>query len=172
MMKNWSTSKGTRIRKNLLAAGLLEEYEINLYKPGKQIKIALPTKTGYELLDRRTISYKTLPGDGSIPHRFWQHIIAEKLRREGGRTEIEQSLGTKRVDGGAVKEGLMTQRVVYEVVRNGTLQKEISNMEKDLADGWDPIVFCVNYEETRERLAALLSESEDRVEIRLLQEFL
>ena len=44
-------------------------------------------------------------------------------------------------------------------------------MVKDLEDGWDQAVFCVDYDETKESLLALDLTSEDRVVIVLLKDF-
>lgn len=170
-----SRRKGTRIRQDLKDAGLLEEHPINLYRPGKQIKIAMPTKAGYEYLDRRGITYKIPRGNGGIEHKFWQHTVAKWLEKRGWTAEIEGSLKAKQVDVAAVKNhGLITEETAYEVVWED-LQKEVSNLEKDLADGWGRVIFCIDTEETRERLAKVLAESvpesDDRVEIKLFREF-
>ncbi len=50
-------------------------------------------------------------------------------------------------------------------------KKELSNMVKDLEDGWDQVVFCVDYDETKEALLALIPDTEDRVVIVLLKAF-
>ncbi len=44
-------------------------------------------------------------------------------------------------------------------------------MVKDLEDGWDEVVLCVDYHETREALLALIPDTEDRVVIVLLKDF-
>lgn len=133
------------------------------------IKIPMPSKAGYELLDRYRVSYKVPQGNGSIAHRYWQHVISMKLQKEGWACEIELALQEKRVDVGAARG---QEKVAYEVVMEGTLQKEVSNFEKDIKDGWDKVVFCVDSLATRERLAILLPQGDKRVEFRLLREFI
>ncbi len=44
-------------------------------------------------------------------------------------------------------------------------------MVKDLEAGWDEVVLCVDYQETREALLALIPDTEDGVEIVLLKDF-
>ncbi len=44
-------------------------------------------------------------------------------------------------------------------------------MVKDLEDGWDHVVFCIDYEETQKALLALIPDTEDRVVIVLLKDF-
>jgi len=165
--KNHSRAKGTRLRAKLKELGLIEEQEINLYKPGKQIKIVLPTDAGYELLDKHNIQYTTPKGNGGIIHRFWQNFISKKLEKDGWKTRIEQTLKNKRVDVGAIKGN---EKVAFEVLMEG-IEKELINLEKDLEDDWDLVVFCVDCEETREKLSGLILDVEDRVKIRLLKEF-
>jgi hypothetical protein len=165
--KKHSRAKGTRLRAKLKEIGLIDEHEINLYKPGKQIKIVLPTDAGYELLDKHNIQYKTPQGNGGILHRFWQNYISKKLEKDGWKTRIEQMLKNKRVDVGASRGN---ERVAYEVLMEG-VEKELINLKKDLEDGWGLVVFCVDYEETKVKLSSLIPELEDRVEIRLLKEF-
>ncbi len=167
-MKNWSPAKGTRTRQALQDLGLIEEYIINLGLPGKQIKIVLPTKAGYELLDRKRIGYETPRGNGSIVHKWWQTRIAEQLRKDKWKTEIEQCLGSKRVDVGAVND--LGVKVAYEILVEG-LKKECLNWAKDLADGWHSVVYVVDTYDTRDRLAALLPDSMEDVSIRLRKEF-
>jgi len=167
-MTNWSRAIGSRVRTKLKEMGLLEEHGINLYEPGRKIKIALPTDAGYALLDKYKIAYKVPQGNGGIPHRYWQHVVAEKLRKDGWEAEVEQCLWSKRVDVGAIRKGV---KVAHEILME-RIEKELSNLEKDLEDGWNLVVFCVDYEETRERLAKLIPETEDRVEVWLLKEFL
>lgn len=161
-------ARGTKLRKALIGAGMLEEHEINTHKQGGQSKVVVPTQKGYELMDGKRIPYKIPPGNGSIPHRFWQYTIARKLRSEGWRTWVEESLVSKRVDVGATKGRI---RVAYEVSLE-PLEKELVNLEKDLADGWGRVVFCVETQEIRERLSEMLPDSEDRIEVRLLRDFL
>jgi len=155
------------VRKVLLEAGLIEEHRINLYLPGKHIKIAKPTAAGYELLDRKKIAYQTPQGNGSVAHQWWQDRLSKKLAKDGWKTEIEQSLGSKRVDVGAVND--LGMKVAYEILVEG-LQKEVNNL-RDLEDGWHQVVYCVDSDETRQELKALLPKGMQNVEIRLLKEF-
>jgi hypothetical protein len=160
-------ARGTRLRAKLKDLGLVEEHEINQYKPGRHIKVILPTDGGYDLLDRHRIGYNVPQGNGGIAHKYWQHVVARKLQKEGWKVRIEQTLRGKHVDVGAIKGD---ERVAYEILMEG-LEKELTNLKKDLEDGWGSVIFCVDYEETREHLARVIPEIEDRVEIRLLKEF-
>jgi len=166
--RKWSRQKGTRVRDDLKKLGLLEEHSINLYLPGKQIDLMVPTTAGYEFLDRRGISYRVPEGDGKTPHRWWQRTIRLGMEKEGCTCRIEQSLNSKRVDVGCITS--LGKKIAYEVLMEG-LEKELENL-RDLEDGWDRIVFCVADEETRQKLHAILPDGIQNVEIKLLKEFL
>jgi len=118
-------------------------------------------------LDKLGIQYKVPPGNGSFTHRYYQHQILGKELRKSDTGGIEYSLGSKRVDVGIIRGN---EKRAYEVVMEGTLQKEVENLRKDLTDGWDIVIFCVVSNEITSRLLSLIHET-DCVEIRLLQEF-
>ncbi|MBI4479133.1 MAG: hypothetical protein HY651_03835 [Acidobacteria bacterium] len=178
-------SRGSRIRQELKDAGLLGEHDILTGKRGGKSKLAIPTQAGYEYLDRKKISYPPLRGNGSGQHKFWQHKIAEFLRKNGWGAEIEMVLNSgdgKQVDVGAVRTrnfmGEDRQEfVAYEVVWDDDLGKEISILQKDAAEGWNEIYFCVLNDEIRgklnEKISHVFSDAcNARVSFRFLKEFL
>jgi hypothetical protein len=164
--------RGTFLRKRLTDLGLLIKHEIPTGILGGQRKIPLPTQAGYEYLSKRGIGFTIPEGNGSVQHKCWQHWISRKLQKDGWKTEIEMILRSKQVDVGAVKPGLLDERTAFEVVWDDNLDKELSNLEKDLEDGWPHITFCVLDDETRQKLNALLPDGVENVEIKLLKEFL
>ncbi len=167
-----SESTFSKYAQRLKEAELLREEVINKGTRGGLVKILIPMEKGYEYLDAANIAYKPMPGNGSIAHRFWQHLILKKMKQKSDIGGIEFSLDSKRVDVGIINHN---KKIAYEVVMEGSLQKEISNLRKDLLEGWSVVIFCVQSEEVRQALAALidreLNDSDDRVEIRLLKEF-
>lgn len=83
----------------------------------------------------------------------------------------------KQVDVGAVREVRFRNEtkmefVADEVVGDPNLDKEVSNFQKDISEPWDQVVFRVYDDEIKNKLNALLPDSDDRVPIRLLEEFL
>lgn len=94
------------------------------------------------------------------------------MRRSGDLGGIEYERNGKRVDVAVIRPH---EKIAYEVVMTGPLDKEVSNLRKDLAAGFDQVVFAVESEEIRERLVNLIArevaESEDRVEVQLLRQF-
>jgi Cdc6-like AAA superfamily ATPase len=140
----------------LKQAGFLEEYPINLYNQGAPIKILFPSKLGYNYLDTIKVAYVPIPGNGSIPHRFWQHRIWQKVRKKGDLGGIEYELNGKRADVAVIRP---EEKIAYEVVMTGPLEKEISNLRKDLEAGFGRVVFCVEGEEVGERLTGLISRT-------------
>lgn len=167
----------TRVKELEEDMKLLRKVEIHLGKQGRPIKLLVPTDAGYDHLDARKIKYTRLRGDGSIRHKFWQEKILQHERREGDIARVEFDEAGKRADVGIIRGN---ERTAYEVVIEGTLEKEISNLKKDLPH-WDRIVFGVENEEVRDRLSRrighflvenLFGEASERVEIRLLRDFL
>ncbi|MDA2933244.1 DUF87 domain-containing protein [Acidobacteria bacterium AH-259-D05] len=161
--------------KHLEEAGLLKKGEVNTYGRGKVCNVWLPTKEGYQFLKEARINYSTIQGNGSVAHVFWQYRIWRRFKNKkncfGG---IEYSL---KPDGKRVDVGICfpNQKIAYEVVIED-LKKELKNLQKDLAESWDVIVFCVENEEVRKKLddiffGVMTPDIENRVEIRLLKEF-
>lgn len=157
-----SGSQGNRLREHLLELGLIEEHEINTGTRGGNVKIILPNTAGYHLLDRRRYQYRMPGGDGSVIHKFWQHQIAYVLENalltkagRGWKAHVEYTLpgGSKRVDVGALRG---SRKLAYEVYCTD-LSKEVANYEKDLADGWDRVVYCCENEEALETLRAAVN---------------
>ena len=72
------------------------------------------------------------------------------------------------MDVGATREG---QRVAFEVVQEGTLLKEVSNYDLDIADGWHSVVFCVGSSKVAEALRQRLPAGA-LAEVKLLQDLL
>jgi len=176
LVKNYdpthNKTRGTNIRKALMELGLLEEHKVPTMKRGRYYKVPVPTKAGYERLSKRKIGFKTLEGNGSVQHKFYQRRVKEKLQKQGLYAEVEMILRTKQVDVGSVKEGLLPRRVAYEIVWDDDLDKELSNLEKNAIDGWDMTVFAVQNEEMRDHLNAVLPDGNEQVEIRLLRELI
>lgn len=157
----------------LVESGLLNKVSINTHTSARAVKVLMATEKGLEFLDALKISYSPIPGNGSIEHKFWQARIWRKFK-DGAHGGIEYSL---KPDGKRVDVGIVTpkEKTAFEVVMTGPLEKELSNLRKDLEEGWNLVIFCVETEEIRARLAELiskeLSDSDDSVEIVLLGNF-
>jgi hypothetical protein len=164
----------SRAARKLKELKMIEDVQITLHNQGAPINVLIPTETGYGYLDRAKISYRPIPGNGSIPHRFWQHRIWKKEWRKGdiGGIEYEISGTGKRVDIGIIRNGNST---AYEVAMGPNLQKEVENARGDIAAGWGRIIFAIESEATRSRLKSMLasqiSESDKIIEIHLLKEW-
>lgn len=144
----------------------------------KSIKILLPTRLGRLRLREANVKFMQVVGDaphgpdGDATHIYYQNKIARQLEANGWATEIEMALREKRVDVGAIRG---PARHAYEVV-NVDLDKELSNLTKDVEEGWQRVVFCVLHKEVESELAGLIttelgSGMLEPVEFRLLASF-
>lgn len=152
---------------------LLKKEIVNTYRRGGTVNVLIPTEKGFKFLEESKIKFSSIQGNGSTPHVFWQYRIWRRFKDKkncyGG---IEYSLNGKRVDVGIC---FPNRKIAYEVVIED-LKKELKNSQKDLAEGWDVVVFCVGSESVRKKLDDLFfdvmtPDIESRVEIRLLKEF-
>ena len=118
------------------------------------------TEAGRARLDRKRIAYTPVQGKSGPSHQFWQFAAKSRLERQGWRAVIEQRLRGKYVEVGAERDGAS---VAYAIVQEGSLEKEVSNFHKDLADGWRTVAFCVDYDRTgRPSSGACLTEPQSR----------
>jgi len=170
------TGTGTAYRRQLAEEGLLKLHRIETGKSGGQPQLTEVTEDGYRLLGRYQVSVSRPPGRGSYQHKWWQRKIWEwATRKMGYPAVIEQEVAGKSVDVGVRWE---ERRVAVEVCETG-VEKELSNIEKDLAAGWDQVVLCAVRQETLDRLhEKILDElgndllKRDRVRLVRLSDFL
>jgi hypothetical protein len=167
----WSRRKGSDRRAVLKARNYVKEFAVNVGSAGKVINLLEPTENTIELLNRRGIPYTLPRGHGNIVHKFWMFVVSKALEKQGWKTELEQRLKNKQVDVGATRAaaGGKTERIAYEIL-NANVHKEVVNYEKDLADGWDAVVFCVPTDGDLVALTDLLPR-EGRHEVTLLKEY-
>ncbi|MDA2913367.1 hypothetical protein MYX77_05325 [Acidobacteriia bacterium AH_259_A11_L15] len=163
----FSGYKGDKIRKELKSEGLVKEASVTTYKRGGEFLVFPLTEKGQDYLKARAVPYEPPKGKGNWQHRFCQHSIAKKLVEAGHKAEIEARRVSKQVDVGANIDG---QWVAFEVVMSQP-EKEVTNLAKDLEDGWDCIVFCCDKPSTVNRLKKLLDPVPPKVEVRLLSSF-
>lgn len=160
----------SKIVTQLQNLGLVKTESIKRGIRGNSINLMIPTFKGYKYLKKLGITYKMPPGNGSIAHRYFQHQIFKKVfKKETDVGGIEFHLKAKRVDVGLIRG---YEKIAFEVVCTGTLQKEVNNLKRDLDDEWQTVVFCIESEEVEAKLRALISqEYSGRVNFRLLNEF-
>lgn len=93
-------NKGDRLKSDLLAMGLVEQYKGEPNGRGKPKMHLRLTKRGLEYLGAgEAPAAEPLKGKGSTEHRLLQKAIADKLQAEGMLTVIEADIqGRKKVD--------------------------------------------------------------------------
>ncbi len=133
------TATFSKKAKQLKEAGLIQEVPIKRYVQSGVLKILVPTKEGYAYLEKCHFKYPPIKGNGSIKHRYWQYRIWKKESTKNEIGGIECSIKEKRVDVGIIRP---YKKFAYEVVVED-LKKEVNNLKKDLAEGWDVVIFCV-----------------------------
>jgi len=158
----------------LVEVGLLKKEIVNTYRRGGTVNVLIPTDKAYEFMKESNTKVSSIQGNGSVAHVFWQYRIWRRFKGKDSFGGIEYSANPdgKRVDVGIC---FPNEKIAYEVVIED-LKKELKNLEKDLTEGWDIVVFCVENEEVRNKLDDLFfdvmtPDIENRVEIRLLKEF-
>ena len=147
---------GNRIRQELADAGLIRLHQVNTGIRGRRITLTEPTDRGYQLLEALQVKVERPKGNGGFVHQFWQHTIYMWAVKQGYPARIEEALHEKRVDVGVEWQ---EKRCAVEVVMEG-LEKELSNLKRDLDDGWDQVIFCAEQEETLERLRKMIEEED------------
>jgi len=149
-----SACKGDRMRRELADAGLIVLHRVNTGARGGRITLSEPTEQAYRLLEGMQVRVERPKGNGGFVHRFWQHTIHAWAVRQGYPARIEDAIDEKRVDVGVEWQ---EKRCAVEVVMQG-LEKEMSNLEKDLREGWDQVIFCAEKQETIDRLRQMIEE--------------
>lgn len=168
-----SSYKNDKVKKKLIALGLLSELVINLGKKTGGIIKTLQLKTqGYMRLGKKP-PYIKLPLGCSLEHFWWQQMIARFSQKEGFKSYIEMALANeKKVDVVIKKDGITTGVEVEISARN-----VIQNAKSDLASGeLDRLIFaCANHkikQLVEKKLGESLNDKEQsRIQIMLLSEF-
>jgi len=96
-----SRRKGMACRDRLIDLGYAQAEHITIPK-GKTVLLALAEPA------RRWLKHHRItpaPLNGSLPHAYWQHRLAEQLRAKGWQVKTEHTIGSTRLDVRAEKDG-------------------------------------------------------------------
>ena len=141
-------------KEELLRIGWLRQYQADTFKPGGQIQFFWPTPIGIKKLREANARFMQPQGDAAAganaTHLWYQHKVLRYLGKKDWIVEIEQSLsGAKRADIGATKNNGKI-RHAFEVLNVG-IEKEVTNLKKDIEDGWERVIFCIGQSEKQQR---------------------
>ncbi len=170
-----SRGRGSTLRKALEREELIKMHRIKTGRRGGQIKVTEITDKGYELLKQFKVPVQKPAGRGSYGHKWWQWIICEFFERRGAIARPEQEVASKAIEVG-VTQG--ERSVAVEVVNEG-LDKDLSNVAKDLEAGWDEVWLCAAEQRVLDGLRDRVSDTfgvglldSERVRFKRLPEFL
>ncbi len=162
--------KGDRHRSELAEKEMIRMHKINTGKRGGMITLLEATDKAYEYLESIKAKVTKPRGKGGFIHAYWQHCIAESLRKNA-EVWIEDSRSGKLVDVGAKMDG---KNVAIEIALEGE-EKELVNVAKD-SDFYDRIIILTEKQKTSDSLRAKLDnlgkEFSEKVEIVLLRSFI
>ena len=162
-----STWQNNERKKSLVAAGLVEEFSINLGKAtGGILKLMDLTPAGYEALGK--VPKAPRPLNCSAEHFWWQRLIATHYRQEGYDVEIEMHRNGVFADVGIVRDGKKTAVEVELTPKNA-----VANVQRDLAAGFDEVIVAARntrvLKAIEDRLWSILApDLHERVSLRLL----
>jgi len=170
-----SASVGSKHRKRLIDEGFIRAHRILTGQRGGQLQVTEVTEQGYQELERFAVHVPRPPGRGGFEHRLWQHIVHSWAVAMGYPAQIEQEVSGKPVDVGVIWD---EKRVAVEIVVEG-IEKELDNFGKDMAAGWDQVIFAAveqaTLDQLRDRVLDTFNEEvfvQDKVDFQRLCKFL
>jgi hypothetical protein len=132
-----SADKGTRLKAQLIEAGLMIEVEVPLHSRGRNSKLLVLTSQGLD-----AVHLPMRAGKGGALHQQLQRVIATYAEHQGWSATVE-AVGTnnKAVDIGLEKEG---RRIAVELCITTRAPHELQNILEDLRGGYERVVtLCV-----------------------------
>ena len=132
-----SADKGTRLKAQLIEAGLMIEVEVPLHAKGRNSKLLVLTAKGLD-----AVNLPMRAGKGGALHQHLQRVIATHSEQYGFAATIE-AIGTndKAVDIGLEKAG---RRIAVELCITTRAPHELQNILEDLQGGYERVItLCV-----------------------------
>jgi len=165
MLDSFTDYKANSIREQLkdTGPGLIRIHQVRTGKKGGLSSVVQITEAGYHLLSKLGVRCVHPAGNGSIPHKFWQHTIYRWAIGMAFPAKIERWLNGKSVDVGIEWD---EKKAAIEIALED-MEKEISNLIRDLETGWDKVVFAAL---TDNDVKQLQNEIANRFGTKLLKE--
>ena len=127
---NMTTYMGRKLYSELIAKDFIKEHEVKVNYQGRPQKFYELTNKGIEFIGKQNLG----PGKGGFVHRFHQHRLKMVFESQGYKVKIEEFKNGKNADLGLTKGG---KTIAIEIAMSA--QGEVSNIEKDLAAGWNEV---------------------------------
>ncbi|MGA1841858.1 MAG: hypothetical protein ACMUIU_14650 [bacterium] len=147
---------GNKIRQELADQGLISLHRVSTGIKRKIFTLTEITEDGYKLLEGMQVRVKRPRGSGGYIHQFWEHTVYTWCLRAGFPAKIEDRISEKNVDVGIQWN---EKRCAVEILIKG-IDKELSNLAKDISEGWDQIIFCAEKKETIKKLKQKIRDHE------------
>jgi hypothetical protein len=166
---NLSAGKGHRIVKALARKQLCNIQEINLGGRGGLTKFLVLTEQGYETIGMK--EKKHISRGAGFEHEFWQLKIAETLKNQGYKVEIEKNLNNKFID-----IGVETEKGIIAIEIAISSEHEQENIHKDKEAGCCLVIVACRNEKVRQEVEKIaqntLFENTGKAKVCLVQELL
>lgn len=157
---NLSAGKGNSIMKKLIRKQLCSIEEINLGGRGGLTKFLVLTKKGYEAIGMQE---KKHAGKGAgFEHEFWQNKIAEHLKKQGYKAEIEKNLNNKFID-----LAIETEKGIIAIEIAITSEHEKENISKDIEAGCYFVIIACKNDKIKEEVEKIMEQHEYKNKIRV-----
>jgi energy-coupling factor transporter ATP-binding protein EcfA2 len=137
----YTSYKADSLRQQLAdtGPGLLRTHRITTGKKGGPLSVVVLTDAGLRIIEKLNIKHPQPLGHGGVEHKFWAYAAHRwAVGEKGYPAKIEKWLNGKSVDVGVEWD---EKKVALEIALEG-MEKEISNLIKDLEAGWDQVIFC------------------------------
>ena len=158
---NITTYMGQKLYSELITKEFIREHEVKVNSQGRPQKFYELLSKGFELTGQQNLG----SGKGGFIHRLHQHRLKKVFENQEYKVKIEEYKNGKNADLGLTKDN---KSIAVEIAMSS--QGEISNIEKDLAAGWNEVWTLCNSESILKVIQKELPQQDSSVKIQLLSD--
>ena len=158
---NITTYMGRKLYSELIEKDFVREHEIKVNYQGRPQKFYELTNKGIDLIGAQNLG----SGKGGFVHRLHQHRLKKVFENQSYNVKIEEYKNGKNADLGLSKGN---KSIAVEIAMSS--QGEISNIEKDLAAGWNEVWTLCHSESILKAIQKELPKQDSSVKIQLLSD--
>jgi Helicase HerA, central domain len=156
---NFTTYMAGKLYSGLIAKELIVGHEVKVNYRGRPQKFYELTGKGTELAGQQNLG----SGKGGFIHRLHQHRLKKVFESQGYKVKIEEFKNGKNADLGLTKGN---KSIAVEIAMSA--QGEVSNIEKDLAAGWNEVWTLCNTESILKSIEKEWAQKDSSVKLQLL----